>query len=221
MSEEKNEEQKAASADGEAKPETVESGQQGSEQASQSSDAQTDTDQAHKPENDDESEAEGSEGSESIETLKAALAEAESRLRDETLRAQAEIQNIRRRAERDVANAHKFGQEKLIKELLAVVDSLERGIQTVDEQEGELEGTAKTLRDGSELTLKMFLDALAKFQVKQIDPLGEPFDPQFHEAMSMVESPDTEPNSVIAVMQKGFTLNDRLVRPAMVVVSKA
>lgn len=222
MSEEKNEKLKAASADVEANADNTNSGQAGGEQDTSVEDAGT---QAHKSENEnrneDEAEVEGSENPESIESLQAALVEAESRLRDETLRAQAEIQNIRRRAERDVANAHKFGQEKLIKELLAVVDSLERGIQTVDEQEGELEGTAKTLRDGSELTLKMFLDVLAKFQVKQIDPVGEPFDPQFHEAMSMVESPDAEPNSVIAVMQKGFTLNERLVRPAMVVVSKA
>lgn len=158
---------------------------------------------------------------ESIESLKAALAAAESKLRDEALRAQAEIQNIRRRAERDVESAHKFGQEKLVKDLLAVVDSLERGIQAIDEQEGEQSAAVKTIRDGSELTLKMFLDTLARFQIKPIDPLGEPFDPKFHEALSMVPNPDAEPNSVMAVVQKGFTLHDRLIRPAMVVVVKA
>lgn len=158
---------------------------------------------------------------ESIESLKAALAAAELKLKDEILRAQAEIQNIRRRAERDVESAHKFGQEKLVKDLLAVVDSLERGIQVIDEQEGEQSAAVKTIRDGSELTLKMFLDTLARFQIKQIDPLGEPFDPKFHEALSMVPNPDAEPNSVMAVVQKGFTLHDRLVRPAMVVVVKA
>jgi molecular chaperone GrpE len=157
---------------------------------------------------------------ETIESLKEALKLAEEKVRDEALRAQAEIQNIRKRTERDVANAHKFGQEKLIKELLAVVDSLERGIQSVDEKGGELDETVKTIRDGSELTLKMFLDTLERFHVKVIDPLGEPFDPQFHEAMSMVENPDAEPNSVTAVVQKGFTLNERLVRPAMVMVVK-
>ncbi len=157
---------------------------------------------------------------ESIESLKAALVEAEAKVRDEALRAQAEIQNIRRRAERDVESAHKFGQEKLIKELLAVVDTLERGIQTIDEQEGELDEAVKTIRDGSDLTLKMLVGALEKFQVKQVDPMGEPFDPQFHEAMSMIENPDAEPNSVIAVVQKGYLLNERLVRPAMVVVAK-
>jgi len=158
---------------------------------------------------------------ESIESLKAALAAAELKLKDEMLRAQAEIQNVRRRAERDVESAHKFGQEKLVKDLLAVVDSLERGIQAIDEQGSELDPAVKTIRDGSELTLKMFLDTLARFQIKQIDPLGEPFDPKFHEALSMVPNPDAEPNSVMAVVQKGFTLHDRLVRPAMVVVAKA
>ena len=160
------------------------------------------------------------EPEETIESLKEALVAAELKVKDEALRAQAEIQNVLRRTERDVANAHKFGQEKLIKELLAVVDSLDRGIQTVDEQQGELDPTVKTIRDGSELTLKMFIDTLAKFQVKQIDPTGEPFDPQFHEAITMIESSDAEPNSVISVVQKGFTLNDRLVRPAMVVIAK-
>lgn len=155
-----------------------------------------------------------------IESLKAALAISNVGVKDAELRAQAEIQNIRKRTERDVANAHKFGQEKLIKELLAVVDSLERGIQTIDEPEGDLDPSIKTIRDGSELTLKMLVDTLAKFQVVQIDPAGEPFDPQFHEAMSMIENPDAEPNSVIAVVQKGYTLNDRLIRPAMVVVAK-
>ncbi len=157
----------------------------------------------------------------SIEALQDALQAAEAKVKDEILRAQAEIQNIRRRAERDVESAHKFGQEKLIKELLAVVDSLERGIHTVKEQGVELDVTAQTLMQGSELTLKILLDTLGKFNVKQIDPVGELFDPQFHEAMSMIPSADSEPNSVIAVVQKGFTLNDRLVRPAMVVVSKA
>lgn len=158
---------------------------------------------------------------ESIESLKMALAAAELKVKDEALRAQAEMQNIRRRAERDVESAHKFSQEKLIKELLAVVDSLERGIQVIDEQGDVIDPAVKAIRDGSALTLKMFIDTLAKFQVKQIDPVGEPFDPQFHEAITMLANPDVEPNSVIAVVQKGYTLSERLMRPAMVVVSKA
>lgn len=164
---------------------------------------------------------EAAQEQETIESLKARLTIAEGKVREEMLRAQAEIQNIQRRAERDVVNAHKYGQEKLVKELLAVVDTLERGIQTLDEQAGEITPAIKTVRDGSALTLKMFLDVLAKFQVKQIDPHGEPFNPQFHEAISMVPNPDVEANSVIAVVQKGYTLSERLVRPAMVVVAKA
>lgn len=158
---------------------------------------------------------------ETIESLKLALAAAELKIKDEALRAQAEMQNVRRRAERDVENAHKFSQEKLIKELLAVIDSLERGIQTIDDQGEAVDPAVKAIRDGSDLTLKMFVDVLAKFKVKQLDPAGEPFDPQFHEAITMVSNPDVEPNSVIAVVQKGYTLHERLVRPAMVVVSKA
>jgi molecular chaperone GrpE len=184
------------------------------------------TDQAEKEAHgSDETYSETDAPEETIESLKATLATSELKVKDEALRAQSEIQNILRRTERDVANAHKFGQEKLIKDLLAVVDSLERGIQTVDEQQSgsdsEIDPAVKAIRDGSELTLKMFIDTLARFQVKQIDPKGEPFDPQFHEAITMIQSPDAEPNSVIDVVQKGFTLNDRLVRPAMVVVSKA
>jgi len=158
---------------------------------------------------------------ETVESLKLALAAAEIKVRDEVLRAQAEIQNIRRRSERDVESAHKFGQEKLAKELLAVVDSLERGIQTIDEQGIELDSAVKVIIDGSNLTLKLLTDTLAKFQIKQINPVGEPFDPQFHSAVSAIPSADAEPNSVIAVVQKGYTLHDRLLRPAMVVVSKS
>jgi len=137
--------------------------------------------------------------------------------RDAALRAQAEVQNIRRRAERDVEHAHKFGQEKLINEILPVVDNLERALEV----QGEGGDFAKSLREGVEMTLSLMLKALEKFQVVQINPQGEPFDPQMHQAMSMVENPNVEPNTVIAVMQKGYSLHGRLVRPAMVMVSKA
>lgn len=166
-------------------------------------------------------ESEDSAPEETVESLKQALVAAELKVRDEALRAQAEIQNVRRRAERDVESAHKFGQEKLAKELLAVVDSLERGVQTIDEQGIELDSAVKVIIDGSNLTLKLLTDTLAKFQIKQINPVGEPFDPLFHSAVSVIPSPDAEPNSVIAVVQKGYTLHDRLLRPAMVVVSKS
>ena len=133
------------------------------------------------------------------------------------LRTQAEMDNLRKRAERDVQNAHKFGIEKLVGELLPVVDSIEMGMAAAD---GNDDATAK-LVEGMEMTLKMFADALQKVGITQVDPMGEAFNPEYHQAMSMIESPDAEPNTVITVMQKGYVLNDRLVRPAMVVVAKA
>ncbi len=140
------------------------------------------------------------------------LAEVES-LRDQALRAEAEMQNVRRRAERDVENAHKFGLERLVQHILPVVDSLEKALE------------AKTSEDdpvieGVKLTFKLLQDLLTKESIQVVDPLGEPFDPNLHEAMSIVENPDMEANSVFAVVQKGYTLNERLVRPAMVMVTK-
>jgi len=161
-----------------------------------------------------------SEVNNDLAELRAALERAEkdaSEHRDAALRAQAEMQNIRRRAERDVEHAHKFGQEKLINEILPVVDNLERALEV----QGEGGDFAKALREGVEMTLSLMLKALEKFQVVQISPQGEPFDPQLHQAMSIVENPNVEPNTVIAVMQKGYSLHGRLVRPAMVMVSKA
>jgi molecular chaperone GrpE len=136
--------------------------------------------------------------------------------RDEALRAQADAQNAIRRAEQDVEKARKFALERFCGELLPVVDNLERALEaTAGDQE-----ILKPIAEGVELTLKSFRDALKKFNVEMVDPEGEPFDPQFHQAMSMVENAEVEPNTVIAVMQKGYTLNGRLVRPAMVMVSK-
>ncbi|WP_251976055.1 nucleotide exchange factor GrpE [Salinicola avicenniae] len=145
-----------------------------------------------------------------VEELEQSLAEA----KDQSIRAAAEAQNARRRAEQDADKARKFALEKFVKELLPVVDSLEKGLESMQEVD-------ETHREGVSMTLKMQLDVLGKFGVEQIDPQGEPFDPQFHEAMTMVPNPELEPNTVMDVMQKGYTLNGRLVRPAMVVVSKA
>ena len=157
-------------------------------------------------------------------TLEAALAEIVelngklAEQSDSVLRAQAEVQNMRRRAERDVENAHKFALDKFSSDLLPVIDSLERATEAADNLDSE---AVKAMKDGVELTLKMFVEALKKHGVEQVDPMGQPFDPEFHQAMSMVPNPDMEPNSVMAVMQKGYLLKGRLVRPAMVVVSKA
>jgi len=140
--------------------------------------------------------------------------------KEQMLRTHAEMQNVRRRAEMDVEKAHKFAVEKFVKELLPVADSLEKAVENTEGKEANSELVA-TIREGSEMTLNLFMNSLRKFNVAQLNPLGEPFDPQLHEAMSMVPSADAEPNSVVAVVQKGYTLNERLVRPAMVVIAKA
>jgi molecular chaperone GrpE len=149
------------------------------------------------------------------------LAEAErqvAELKDHVLRAQAEMENVRRRAARDVENAHKYALERFTADLLPVLDSLEKAVEAAGESVDEAAGAIK---EGVELSLKLFLTTLEKAGVGQVDPHGEPFDPQLHEAMAMVPNPDLEPNSVIEVMQKGYTLNGRLVRAAKVVVSAA
>jgi len=156
------------------------------------------------------------------EDLGAALAAARAtaeQARDQALRAQAEAENVRRRAQRDVENAHKFALERFANDLLPVVDSLERAVESARGQAAG--GAATAIADGVELSLKLFVDTLARADLKQLDPVGEPFDPKFHQAVSMVESPSAEPNSILQVLQKGYTLNGRLVRPAMVIVAKA
>lgn len=133
------------------------------------------------------------------------------------MRTQAELENLRRRAERDVQNAHKFGLEKFVNELLPVMDSMELGMAATNTEEEAV----KPLYEGMQLTLKMFQSVLEKMGVAAVNPENEAFNPEFHQAMSMQETADAEPNTVLAVMQKGYVLNERLVRPAMVVVSKA
>src|SRR5690606_14734160 len=136
---------------------------------------------------------------------------------DQSLRAAADLQNIRRRAEQDVEKAHKFALEKFAGDLLPVIDSLERGLElsSADDE------TIKPMREGIELTLKMFHDTLKRYNLEAVDPHGEPFNAEHHQAMAMEESAEVEPNSVLKVFQKGYLLNGRLLRPAMVVVSKA
>ncbi|MGR8933746.1 MAG: nucleotide exchange factor GrpE [Gammaproteobacteria bacterium] len=136
---------------------------------------------------------------------------------DKAVRAQAEMENIKRRAMKDLENAHKFALEKFAKELLQVIDSLELGIQASN---GDSPEVAK-LREGSELTLKQFQAVFAKFNIETVDSLGQPFNPELHQAMAQQPSAEVPPNTVTAVYQKGYTLNGRLLRPAMVVVSKA
>ena len=132
------------------------------------------------------------------------------------LRARAELDNVRRRAERDLEQAHKYGVEKMAAELLPVKDSLEMGVAAAREASVDV----TKLREGSELTLKMLNQVLERFAIAEVNPLGERFDPTRHEAMAAQPSAEHEPNTVLQVVQKGYLLNDRVLRPAMVVVSK-
>lgn len=160
---------------------------------------------------------EGAEAAPATDVLAARIAELEAQLREQQLRAQAEIQNIQRRAERDVSNAHKYALEKFAGSLLDVVDNLERALGAVPSEEPVL----KALHEGVSLTHKLFVDTLKRFAVEPVDPVGAPFDPEQHQAVSMQPSPTAEPNTVMAVFQKGYTLSGRLLRPAMVVVATA
>lgn len=156
----------------------------------------------------------------SVEALQATIASLNAAMeaaKEQVLRSQAEAQNARRRAEQDVEKAHKFGLEKIVNDLLPVVDNLERAMAAFDPSNEVL----KAFYEGIQLTHKSFIDSLARHQVVPVDPQGEPFDPQLHQAISVVPNPEVEPNSVINVFQKGYTLSGRLVRPAMVVVAKA
>ena len=154
---------------------------------------------------------------EGLQAQLATLAAAYESAKEQSLRSQADAQNARRRAEQDIEKAHKFGQDKIVNDLLPVVDSLERALSTIDASNEAFTAIA----EGIQLTYKSFTDALARHQVIVVNPHGEPFDPNLHQAVSAVPNPDVEPNTVINVFQKGYTLHGRLVRPAMVVVSKA
>lgn len=145
------------------------------------------------------------------------LQEQLEKAQEDVLRAAADAQNSRRRAEQDVEKARKFALERFVSDLLPVVDNLERAMSSIDSED---EAFAPVL-EGIELTYKSFQDSLGRHQVMVVDPEGEPFDPEQHQAMSMVPNPDVEPNTVLEVFQKGYLLNGRLVRPAMVVVSKS
>ncbi len=151
-----------------------------------------------------------------VDELQQAL-EAVEKYKDLALRAEAEMQNLQRRTARDVENAHKFALEKFLQNLLPIVDSLEKAIEAA-EQAAESEDDP--MLEGVRLCNKLLLDLLGREGIEMIDPVGEPFDPNEHQAISTVENPEMEPNSVFAVVQKGYRLNGRLVRAAMVMVTK-
>lgn len=149
--------------------------------------------------------------------LEAQLAETQQRERDNLLRAKAELENVRRRTELDIEKAHKFALEKFAGDLLPVIDNLERALDLADKNNPEL----AAMIGGIELTLKSFIDAVRKYGIAIVDETHVPFNPEVHQAMSMMESGDHQPNHVMMIMQKGYTLNGRLLRPAMVAVAKA
>ena len=136
---------------------------------------------------------------------------------DQVVRTQAEMDNLRKRSERDLANAHKFALERFANELLPVKDSLEMGLAAFTTENADPE----KLKDGVELTLQMLTAAMEKSAITEVNPENEPFNPDFHQAMSMQERDDVPPNTVVTVVQKGYLLNGRLIRPAMAIVSKA
>jgi molecular chaperone GrpE len=156
----------------------------------------------------------------SLEELQQQLKQAQKKAEqnwDKAVRSQAEMENLKRRTQKDLENAHKYGLEKFAKELLSVIDSLELGIQASTSDLPEV----VALREGSELTIKQFETVFAKFNIEALEPIGQAFNPELHQAMTMQPSADVEPNTVVNVFQKGYILNGRLIRPAMVVVSQA
>ncbi|WMY95597.1 MAG: nucleotide exchange factor GrpE [Arsenophonus sp.] len=151
-----------------------------------------------------------------INALEEQLLELQKREREVLLRSKAEVENIRRRTEQDIEKAHKFALENFAHELLPVIDNLERAIEAVDRKNS---ASIKML-EGLELTLKSFLNTINKYGVAVVVENNVPFNPEVHQAMTVIHSEKHEPNQVIDVMQKGYTLNGRLLRPAMVIVSK-
>jgi len=156
----------------------------------------------------------------SVDELSQELEEAQGKVKEyweQILRLKAEIENNRKRCEREVEQAHKYAVKNFVEALLPVTDSLELGIQASEQENATLE----TIREGMQMTMDLFKKILKQHGIEEIHPIGEKFNPEHHQAMSQQESSEHEPNTVLSVMQKGYLLNDRLVRPAMVVVSKA
>ncbi|MDD1795949.1 nucleotide exchange factor GrpE [Enterovibrio sp. ZSDZ42] len=155
-----------------------------------------------------------------ITELEAALEASEEKVKeqqDSVLRARADIENMRRRTEQEIDKARKFALERFANELLPVIDNMERAVEMADKQDEAI----KPMLEGVELTLQTMKSSVEKFGLKELNPHGEPFNPEFHQAMSIQESAEHAPNTVMLVMQKGYELNGRVVRPAMVMVSKA
>ncbi len=151
-----------------------------------------------------------------IDSLEKQLEQSQKTEREAMARALAEVENVRRRTQQDIEKAHKFALEKFSNELLPVLDNLERALSAADHENESL----KPMIEGLELTLKSFLDAVRKFGIEVVEEKNVVFNPDVHQAMTLIDSPEHESNHVVDVMQKGYTLNGRLLRPAMVIVSK-
>lgn len=159
------------------------------------------------------------ENEESQDDLAVELAKAQATIKDywdQIMRLNAEIENNRKRAQRDVENAHKYAVSGFVESFLPVADSMELGLSATDGENANID----SIREGMRMTMDLFIQTMEKNGVVAVDPVGEKFNPEYHQAMSMQENEEAEPNTVLAVMQKGYVLNERLVRPAMVVVSK-
>ncbi|MDE0422117.1 MAG: nucleotide exchange factor GrpE [Gammaproteobacteria bacterium] len=167
---------------------------------------------------------------ESIDSLRDALAEAQSALdesraeaeslKDQALRAAAEADNVRKRADRSIENAHKYALERFVNDLLPAVDSFERAVDAATDLKGSGSEAVSAMAEGMELSLKLLLEAMQRQGIEVVDPIGAPFDPNLHEAMSVIEKAEAEPGSVVEVFQKGYTVNGRLVRAARVIVAR-
>ncbi|MES9942104.1 MAG: nucleotide exchange factor GrpE [Candidatus Thiodiazotropha sp. 6PLUC2] len=164
----------------------------------------------------EEASVSGQDHGELMKLLEDARAKADDHW-DQLMRTRAEVDNIRKRTQRDLENAHKYALDKISQDMLQVWDSLELGNQAALDESADV----NTIREGTELTLKLLVDVMNRHGIEQVNPEGAVFNPEFHQAMSMQERDDVEPNTVVAVVQKGYLLNGRLLRPAMVMVSKA
>lgn len=171
----------------------------------------------------DETPATSDDQTEDVESLKAVIEEARgeiAELEDRALRAAAEAENVRRRADRSIENARKFALERFVEDLLPAVDSFERAVEAAS---GETKGDgseASAIAEGVGLSLKLLIGAMERQGIAVVDPIGAPFDPNLHEAMTMVDNAEVEPGSVVDVFQKGYTVNGRLIRPARVIVAR-
>lgn len=183
--------------------------------------ATADTNNVNKEIDDNAAEVSENQAQENVEQdVQALLVEAQSQAAqhyDSLLRLQADMENLRRRTEREIDNAKKFALERIVNDLLPVLDSMEMGLQASAQAANEQD----TIRQGLEMTVKMFQDVMQRFSVEAVDPIGQKFNPQEHEAMTMQPSAEHEPNTVIFTVQKGYKLHGRVVRPARVVISVA